>query len=53
MITLVCDVYKIEYIIADFKTVFFTLNPKIILIFSHQMKFLRYKLLLEMLRTGS
>ena len=38
------DVFVVEYITPDFKAVFFTLNPKIILIFSNQIKFLRYKL---------
>ena len=47
-ITLACDIFKVEYIKADFKAVFFTLNPKIKLIFSNQIKFLGYKLLLEM-----
>ena len=46
MITLASDVFKVEYILADFKEVF-----KLILIFfSNAIKFLRYMLLLEMYR---
>ena len=35
-ITLASDVFKIKYIIADFKAVFFKLNLKIIFSFSNQ-----------------
>ena len=50
LIILACNVFKVEYIIADFKADFM-LNPKIMLIFSNQIKFSRNKLLLEMYRT--
>ena len=45
-----CDVFKVKYIIANFKAVF-SPNLKILLIFSTQINFLRYKLLLEMYGT--
>ena len=49
-ITLARDVFNVKYIIADFKAALYA-KSKNHSHFSNQIKFLRYKLLLEMCQT--
>ena len=50
MNTLTCDIFKVKYIIADFKPAFYA-ESKNHSHFSNQIKFLKYMLLLEMYGT--